>query len=472
MDYPSAPKTRILLADADAAFCVFLRYSLEQLGFHVTIANDGADLVARFLPENFDVVLVGMMTPLFDGIQVLRAIKQRSPTTPVILLCDADCAGRGEEAMQEGAFIYFQKPLSNFTQLGDALRRAHAACRASSPSTEMSAATSLPRAADTGVLDVVLLRQIIEDTRTQPLNATLQMVSFASARLLQANHAIILLAHPESGTQVFSAHGFENQEVATRALASQVGDSFIARVITERQMIVASLLSAPDASAPPYAIGMPLLTEDQSLGALIIFPITQAAVDPADVARLEMLAAQGVLAIEFARLRGENTRLVSIDPTTGVLKRESFLELADREFRRSWRYNQPITTIVVDVDDLEEINRREGHAFGDQVLSAVAHTCANTIRSIDLIGRYDSDAFALLLVMTENEGAKSIAERLRVEINAIRLPNAPRPLHITATLGVCSYPRNACTSIFDLLTVTQEAQRAARHRGANQIVYG
>jgi len=464
MDYPGAQKIRILFADADAAFCVFVRYSLEQLSFHVTVANDGADLVARFLPEDFDVVLVGLVTPFLDGIQVLRAIKQRSPTTPVILLCDADCATRGEEGMQEGAFLYFQKPLNDFAQLGDAITRAHETRRLHPPAAETSA--------EVGLSDVTLIHQLVEATRTQPLSVTLQTLSYAGARLIQAPYAILLLAHPDAGTQVFSTHGFENQEAAIRALATQVGDSFAARVIAERRTIIAPILPAPAESATPYAIGVPLLAENQTLGALIIYPLAHTEVNAECIAQLEMLAAQGVLAIEFARLRGENTRLIAIDPTTGVLKREPFLELADREFRRSWRYNQPITAIIVDIDDLTGINRKGGRAFGDQVLRAVANVCANVIRSIDLIGRFDSDAFALLLVMTESESTKSVAERLRIEINAIQLANAPSLAQITATLGVCSYPRNACTSIFDLLAVTEEAQRGARYRGANEIIYG
>ena len=142
------------------------------------------------------------------------------------------------------------------------------------------------------------------------------------------------------------------------------------------------------------------------------------------------------------------------------------------EFRSSWRYDQPITAIIVDVDALGEINLKRGHTIGDQVLREVAKVCANAVRSIDLVGRYDSDAFALLLLMTERESAKSIAERIRVGINAIQLPDAPSPTRITATLGVCAYPRSRCASIFDLLALTQEAQRAARVQGANQIVYG
>jgi len=73
--------------------------------------------------------------------------------------------------------------------------------------------------------------------------------------------------------------------------------------------------------------------------------------------------------------------------------------------------------------------------------------------------------------MTEGRGAQTVAERLRMGINALRLTNEVGTVQITASLGVCSYPRSGCTSIFDLLTLAQEAQYAAHVRGANQIVY-
>ena len=472
MDYPGSRKIRILFADADAAFGVFVRYSLEQIGFQVTVANDGADLVARFLPKEFDVVLVGMGTPFLDGLQVLRAIKQRNPATPVILFCDSDCAHLAEEGMQQGAFVYFQKPLNDFAQLGDAITRAYETQVRHHPTIEPSAALTPPAAPESDALAIALIRQLVEATRTQPLDVTIQMLSAAGAQVMQAPYGIVLLLRAGVGFEVSGVHGFANHEAATLDLAARQGDDLTARVVAEGRTIIASISAESAGAASQHAVAVPLLTENQLLGTLIVYPLAPASVDAARLAQLELIAAQGVLALELARVREENTRLISTDPITGVLKRELFLDLADREFRRSWRYDQPITAIIVDVDDLTHINLSRGHTFGDQVLRQVANVCANVVRQIDLIGRYDGDAFALLLLMTESASAKIVAERLRSGINAIQLANAPSPIQVTATLGVCSYPRTSCTSIFDLLALAQEAQRAARYRGANQIVYG
>ena len=289
---------------------------------------------------------------------------------------------------------------------------------------------------------------------------------------MQAPYGIVLLTRSGEKLQISGEHGFANHETAALDLAARLGDDFAARVVAVGRIIVTSTPSESGGAASQHAIAVPLLTQNQMRGALIVYPLAFAPVDGARLAQLELIAAQGVLALELARVREENTRLIAADPTGGMLRRELFLELADREFRRSWRYDQPITAIIVDVDDLANINLKCGRTFGDHVLREVGNVCLNVVRSIDLIGRFDSDAFALLLLMTEGESAKIVAERLRSGINAIQLANPPSPIQVTAALGVCSYPRDGCTSIFDLLARAQEAQRAARYRGANQIVYG
>jgi diguanylate cyclase (GGDEF)-like protein len=95
----------------------------------------------------------------------------------------------------------------------------------------------------------------------------------------------------------------------------------------------------------------------------------------------------------------------------------------------------------------------------------------NAVRSIDLLCRYTDDSFAILLLMTARADARHVAERLRNGIAGLDIANGKGPLRITASLGVSAYPRDGCSSIFDLLAIAQEAQRAAQHGGGNQIVY-
>lgn len=445
-------KIRVLFADEDPIFRVYARYTLEQMGFTVTVAGDGADLIARFLPESHDVVLVSIALPFLDGVQVLRAIKRRSTTTPVILLCNGECTALAEQGKQEGAFAYFVKPLHDFTALRRALEQAHAQRSIAVP------------AIPTQDAFVQILHTLIESTRTRPLSESLQFCLITAAQCTQASQGMIVLGHA-NGFQVYSAYGFADLDTARQEWTTRLGDALGTRALSASAPLIESLPDAED-----YVLAIPMHTSETS-GVLVLYPLPFAALEPTCQAQLQVLAAHAALALEFARLREENLRLVTTDPVTGVLKREAFLEMADREFRRSWRYNQPITAIILDIDDLSAINLQYGYTFGNHVLQMTAQACKSVIRSIDLIGRYAGDAFVILLLMTADEGARTVAERLRASINALRLTHVEGTIQVTASLGVCSYPRSGCTSIFDLLTLAQEAQYAAHCRGANEIVY-
>ena len=499
MQPPSASYVHILVADQDALLCVSARRALHKLGYSTTIAHDGADVLARFAPETHNVVIVGVSLQPYDGLQILNEIKKRSPDTEVILLSDAQSVESAISGLGTGAFAYLLTPIEDFRQLQHTVERAlelqrlrrQAQTQPTTPVSEedtffFSTAAAptqdiaLPVAAPApdeednlvGPNPLHLLGELIESLRaTKSLPEILQLLAEVSAHLLQAEHAAVLLPHAESGMQLSGTYGFSDHTVAARRLMKQVGEEFARRVANERKTIIDTTPILAEGQTPIQFVGTPQRLSEQVLGILIVYPLPVQPIAPARLVWLEAFAAQGAYAIQLERLAAENARLTTSDPVTGALKRDVFVELADHEFRRSWRYNQPIAIIILDVDGMKEINRRSGREFGDQVLHQVAGACRHALRSIDLVGRYENDALALLLLMTGRDGAKNAADRLRTEIGSIELSDVGGPVRITATLGVSAYPREGCTSIFDLLAIAQEAQLAARRIGPNQIVY-
>jgi len=74
---------KILVADDDSNIADLLRLYLEKEGFTVIIAGDGEEAIAKFAPENPDLVLLDIMMPKLDGWQVLREIR-KNPTAPLL----------------------------------------------------------------------------------------------------------------------------------------------------------------------------------------------------------------------------------------------------------------------------------------------------------------------------------------------------------------------------------------------------
>jgi two-component system response regulator QseB len=116
---PQAEKITVLLADPDTSFCVAARRALEKQGFGVTLAQDGADLLARFSPDQFDVVLAGVNLRRPNGLDVLRHIKKNAPSVPVILLCDEHSIAVAEQGVREGAFTFVLTSQDEMDELAD-----------------------------------------------------------------------------------------------------------------------------------------------------------------------------------------------------------------------------------------------------------------------------------------------------------------------------------------------------------------
>lgn len=473
MTSQTQPGTRVLFADTDAVLCVSARRALQGHGFTVLIAHDGAEALEMVARDHFDIAILGMTLRLFDGVQVLREIKQRTPQMPVILLSDEHSAEiAATTGLREGAFAYLKTPIEDWNRLVDTIGQAQQLerMRHQIELFESHFATESAPTAESALSSeseaFALLRLLTEMTRAiKPLIETLDLLLQATAQIMETTHAVVLLVD-EDRLQVFRARGAGDIGSA-RDFIDYPGDALAWRVVSERRTLVETL----PARSTQQMIATPLIARDTVLGVLVAYPFSSDTVAPERIRWLELFAAHGAIAIELERLGVEYEQLLPTDAMTGTMRRAAFLDLADREFRRSWRYNQPIASIIVSLDNLAEIKRADDSQLSSQALKMVATTCRNTIRSIDLLCHYEDDTFALLLLMANAEDAKRVAERLRNGVAALDIANGKGSARVTASIGVCAYPREGCASIFDLLALAQEAQHAARRSGMNQIVY-
>ena len=105
-------KGKILVADDEKNVVELLRLYLEKEDFAVITANDGEEALAKFTPENPDIILLDVMMPKLDGWQVLREIRKKS-NTPIIML-----TAKGETfdkvlGLELGADDYVVKPFDS-----------------------------------------------------------------------------------------------------------------------------------------------------------------------------------------------------------------------------------------------------------------------------------------------------------------------------------------------------------------------
>ena len=104
------PAPSILLVDDDDVFRRVLGGELERLRMRVTSADGGEPALRRLAEAQPDIVLLDLQMPDMSGLDVLRAIREQSPATDVIMLTGHGSIDVAVEAMRLGAFDYVAKP--------------------------------------------------------------------------------------------------------------------------------------------------------------------------------------------------------------------------------------------------------------------------------------------------------------------------------------------------------------------------
>lgn len=105
-------KPKILIIDDDASLRRVLEYNLQEAGYQVVSAADGEKGLRLFTNESPSLVITDMKMPGMDGMQILKAVKERSPETLVIMVTAFGTVDVAVEAMKAGAYDYITKPFN------------------------------------------------------------------------------------------------------------------------------------------------------------------------------------------------------------------------------------------------------------------------------------------------------------------------------------------------------------------------
>ncbi|MDQ1831625.1 GGDEF domain-containing protein [Massilia scottii] len=186
------------------------------------------------------------------------------------------------------------------------------------------------------------------------------------------------------------------------------------------------------------------------------------------------MAATLMLAIRVFRQRAylsEKALLYSSrhDSMTGACNRAFLTELAEREVALARRHGRPLAVAMLDIDHFKRINDDHGHATGDEVIRQLVATCAGTLRSIDHFGRIGGEEFVAIMPETSRDDAVHCAERMRGNIEQLRVSTPQGTLRFTASFGVAmlteKHPHwNA------LLNDADAAMYCAKNTGRNRVV--
>ncbi len=182
-------------------------------------------------------------------------------------------------------------------------------------------------------------------------------------------------------------------------------------------------------------------------------------------AELTIRVKNSIERIRMIRHLQQQTRL---DPLTGLYNRNMFLELMDKEWSRSERYERPLSLIMVDIDRFKQINDQCGHLVGDQVLIDVATILRNQCRKSESVCRLGGDEFCMLLPETMLAGASNCAERCRTTLQQQTVSENLHNRLLTASFGIAQKDRSM-TSARELIQAADGALLRSKSIGRNAV---
>lgn len=153
-----------------------------------------------------------------------------------------------------------------------------------------------------------------------------------------------------------------------------------------------------------------------------------------------------------------------IDGLTHTLNRTAFMELLHDEIKRSQILEYPLVLLILDIDDFKKVNDTYGHLTGDVVLRGLSAALKQSLRRNDLVARYGGEEFAVLIPHETTELAAQVAEKIRNNIEALRLPDAPP---VTVSIGCTAYEPGENPENF--FKRSDEALYAAKREGKNRV---
>lgn len=219
----------------------------------------------------------------------------------------------------------------------------------------------------------------------------------------------------------------------------RAGEGIAGTVFMEKKSIISNLgendprfVKMKSPANTSSILCVPLISKGEAIGVInITNKKSNKLFNRQDLEFMEALAGQASIAIDNAKLY----ELATKDGLTKLYIYRHFYTLLENEVKRAKRYGHPLALLMMDIDDFKNVNDTYGHPVGDVLLREIANVITQTVRTIDIPARYGGEEFSVILPETTAEDARIIAERLRKNIQNIKITTKNDNI-ITPTISI------------------------------------
>lgn len=171
---------------------------------------------------------------------------------------------------------------------------------------------------------------------------------------------------------------------------------------------------------------------------------------------------------ELQRAMEELEKLARHDSLTQLYNRRVLNEILEHEIQRSIRSKRGMAVALADVDDFKKVNDNYGHDVGDLALIELAKVLSHEIRTTDFVGRWGGEEFLFIFPETTCEGAMIVIERVREQVENIRIPIPGGELAFTVSIGLSYHMGN--DNVDTIVNEADQAMYKAKQAGKNRCL--
>ena len=216
-------------------------------------------------------------------------------------------------------------------------------------------------------------------------------------------------------------------------------------------------------------LSIPIKYDKNILGVISIERLEESVFSEKDVQFLELLTDTIGSILTWKNEYQRMYKSAIHDGLTDLLNHKAYKERLTEELSRAKRFKQSLVLLILDLDKFKRINDTYGHLYGDYVLSEVSAILKDSVRNIDICARYGGEEFAIVLVNTDIENARPVAERIIEKVSEFHFNKDGIEENMTISAGMSEYP-NHSIEMKKLIAHADLAMYEVKKNGGNAVI--
>lgn len=447
---------RILIIDDIDANVRLLEAKMTAEYYEVLKAYDGLSAIAIAKAQPPDLILLDIMMPGLSGYETCRRLKKDPDTRHIPILLVTALDGRQDllSGLEAGAEDFIVKPIDDVMMMARVkgqlrLKQAVDGLRA----LEASGRKMGVIASNSGRLGGIGGRVLVVDDNQRQGQRTVSELSLDHRPILETDfEKAMLTARGPIDLMILNldATGFDGMRLA-------------AMVRAESKTRFVPILAVMDTDQRDRVV------KALELG---VNDILARPIDPQELTLRVRTQIKRKRNTDLLRSNlDQSFELAVTDQLTGLHNRRYMTTQLSALVARTLRGGEPVSVLMIDIDNFKQINDRFGHDVGDMILRDFSARLVSYVRAVDLPCRYGGEEFVVLMPSTPLEAASKIAERIRANIAGaafnfganMDMGGVTVSIGLSCTDGVSETPET-------LLKRADEALYEAKTGGRNRVI--